>query len=109
VADTGAINTALHRYRNAFSALDAGAVRAVWPMVNAKAIEKAFDQLQQQTLEFNVCATEMTGARALVWCAGNARYVPRVGNKTPRTEALEWTFSLRKVDQAWLIETVDSR
>ena len=68
-----------------------GAARAVWPTVDAKALGRAFDQLQQQTLEFDECAIAVTGARAVASCGGNARYVPKVGNKSPRTEARQWS------------------
>ena len=97
----------LSRYRDAFSVLDAGAAKAVWPTVDEKALGRAFDQLQQQTLEFDECAITVTGAGAVASCGGNARYVPKVGNKSPRTEAREWRFSLRKVNEEWLIEAVD--
>ncbi len=109
LTDTGAIQAVLSRYRNAFSVLDAGAAKAVWPTVDGKALERAFDQLQQQTLEFDACAITVTDTRAVASCGGNARYVPKVGNKSPRTEVREWRFNLRKVTEEWLIEAVASR
>jgi DUF917 family protein len=109
MTDTAAIETALSSYRSAFSALDTGAAKAVWPTVDVRSLGRAFEQLQQQTLDFDKCAIAVTGARAVASCGGNARYVPKVGNKSPRTEARQWRFSLRKVNEEWLIESVASR
>ena len=50
--ETGAIHTVLGRYRNAFSGLDSGAARAVWPSVDVRALDRAFDRLEEQALEF---------------------------------------------------------
>ncbi len=107
--DTRAIQQVLGQYRNAFSVLDSGAAKAVWPSVDARALGRAFDRLEEQAFEFNRCDIDVTGARATASCAGRTRYVPKVGNRSPHYEPREWRFSLRKVDEAWLIEQVDSR
>ena len=99
----------LGQYRNAFSVLDSGAAKAVWPSVDARALGRAFDRLEEQAFEFNRCDIAVTGARATASCAGRARYVPKVGNRSPHYEPREWRFNLRKVEEAWLIEQVDSR
>ena len=107
--EANAIEGVLGRYRHAFSTLDAGAARAVWPSVDARVLGRAFDQLEQQELEFQKCDIVVTGARATAACGGRARYVPKVGSKSPRDERRQWTFSLRKADDRWLIEGVASR
>ena len=107
--DTRAIQQVLGQYRNAFSVLDSGAAKAVWPSVDARALGRAFDCLEEQAFEFNRCDIAVTGARATASCAGRTRYVPKVGNRSPHYEPREWRFNLRKVDEAWLIEQVDSR
>jgi hypothetical protein len=99
----------LGRYRTAFTALDADAARAIWPTVDARALGRAFDQLKEQELEFQTCNIVVNGLRATAACDGRARYVPKVGNKSLRDEHRHWTFSLRRVEDSWLIESVASR
>ena len=97
------------RYRNAFSGLDSGAARAVWPSVDVRALDRAFDRLEEQALEFENCDIDVNGPRAIASCEGSARYVPKVGNRNAQVAARQWRFNLRKVNEAWLIEEVDSR
>ena len=99
----------LGRYRSAFSALDASAARTVWPSVDARALGRAFDQLEQQQLQFDSCKITVSGGSATAACGGRARYVPKVGSKSMRDERRQWTFDLTKVNDAWRIERVASR
>jgi hypothetical protein len=109
VLDTQAIQRVLGQYRNAFNVLDSGAAKAVWPSVDARALSRAFDRLEEQAVQFSECNIAVTGVRATASCAGNAKYVPKVGNRSPHYEPRQWRFNLRKVDEGWLIEQVDSR
>jgi hypothetical protein len=99
----------LSRYRTAFSGLDASAAGAVWPSVDQKALGRAFARLEQQRLTFESCAIDVRGLRAVATCKGTADYVPKVGNKSSRTDSRQWVFDLRKVEERWLIDTVNSR
>jgi hypothetical protein len=108
-SETGAIQTVLGRYRTAFRDLDAGAARAIWPGVDAKALGKAFESLERQDLIFNSCQIAVRDIRAVASCDGTARYVPRIGNRDPHDERRSWEFKLRKVDDVWLIDTVSAR
>ena len=106
---TGIQNT-LARYRKAFSALNASAAREVWPTVNERSLSRAFDRLEQQDVSFDRCDIEVTNNdRAEATCNGTARYVPRVGSRTPRVDQREWRFNLVKVKDEWLIGAVDAR
>jgi hypothetical protein len=109
VPDTRAIEGVLGRYRAAFSGLDASAARAVWPTVDSRALGRAFDGLEEQALAFEACEIAVSERQAVASCGGSARYVPKVGNRRPQTESRHWKFSLRKVDDQWLIEAVDAR
>ena len=100
---------ALNRYQDAFSTLDANAAHAVWPSVDVKALAKAFDQLEAQTFDLEGCDITVTGARAEADCAGNARYVRKVGNRALRVEPRRWRFTLRQTSDQWVIATVDAR
>ena len=99
----------LNRYQQAFSDLDAYAAQAVWPGVDVKALEKAFDQLDQQTFRLDGCNITVAGVRADAECKGTARYVRKVGNKAMRIEPRQWNFTLRQVSDQWVIEAVDAR
>jgi len=106
---TGIQNT-LARYRKAFSSLNASAAREVWPTVNERSLSRAFDRLEQQDVLFERCQIEVTNNdRAEATCNGTARYVPRVGSRTPRVDQREWRFNLVKVKDEWLIGAVDAR
>ncbi len=108
-AETRGVALALNRYQDAFSALDANAAHAVWPSVDVKALAKAFDQLEEQTFDLEGCDITVTGARAEAECAGNARYVRKVGNRTLRVEPRRWHFTLRQSSDQWIIDAVDAR
>jgi Zn finger protein HypA/HybF involved in hydrogenase expression len=107
--ETRAVELALNRYQDAFSALDADAAHAVWPNVNVKALAKAFDQLAEQTFDLEGCAITVAGARAEADCAGNARYVRKIGNRALRVEPRRWHFTLRQTNDQWLIDAVRAR
>lgn len=109
VSDESAVRALVDRYRSAYSSLDVDAARAVWPKVDRRALSRAFDQLAMQEFDFAACDVSLDGDRASVGCSGNARYVPKVGNKTPRVDSRVWEFDLQKVDQRWRIESVVSR
>jgi hypothetical protein len=107
--DTRAVAMTLNRYQQAFSALDASAAHAVWPNVDVKALVKAFDQLEEQTFELEGCNISVAGARAEADCAGNARYIRKVGNRALRVEPRHWHFRLRQTGDQWIIDAVDAR
>jgi hypothetical protein len=107
--ETRAIENVLGRYRIAFNNLDAGAASAVWPTVNEKTLAKAFERLESHDVSFESCQIEIASDVAEAACSGRARYVARVGSRTPKDEARRWKFSLRKATGGWLIDRVDAR
>ncbi len=108
-AEARAIENVLGRYRIAFNELDAGAASAVWPTVNEKTLAKAFERLESHDVSFESCQIEIFSVLAEAACSGSARYVPKVGSRTPKDEARRWRFSLRKASGGWLIDRVDAR
>ena len=108
-APENAVQTVLARYRDAYDDLDAGAARAIWPSVDHKALSKAFERLEHQQLIFDSCDISVTDARAVASCRGVASYIPRVGNKARRDDQRAWEFTLSRVNDAWLIDTVSAR
>jgi hypothetical protein len=109
VAETDVIQAVLGRYQGAFRALDSAAASAVWPTVDRKALSRAFERLEEQRIEFDKCQITIEGRQAVAACDGHTRYVPRVGNRSPRTEARQWTFTLLRHEQEWLIDRVETR
>jgi hypothetical protein len=101
--DEDRIRAALMQWRTAYSALDARAAREVWPTVDARALERAFQALKSQDLRFDRCDLTVDGGSAHAACSGRAIYVPRVGNQSPKAAPREWTFELKKRDQQWTI------
>ena len=99
----------LGRYRTAFNSLDAGAAQAVWPDVNRRALERGFNQLESQSVAFNDCSVLLHTERATARCSGRTTYVPKIGNRSKRTEARRWTFELQKSGEQWTIAAVDTR
>lgn len=91
------IRAVLGQYEAAYGRLDASAARAVWPTVDSRALARAFDGLESQRLVFDHCDLTVTGAKAQAACRGSATYVPRVGDRSPRTEPRQWSFQLEKV------------
>lgn len=107
--ETASVRTVLGRYATALSSLDVDATIAVWPAVDAKGLARAFDRLQEQKVTFSDCQISLTAPRAEAVCRGQDQYVPNIGNKTPRNESHRWTFTLRKSEGAWVIESVTSK
>lgn len=103
------IYAALHEYERGYERLDADAVRAVWPSVDARALARAFHDLKSQTLVFDRCDIDVARVQAVAACRGRATYQTRVGEQAARTESREWTFKLRKSDEAWQIVSASAR
>ena len=109
VAEEQQVSQVLERYRSAYERLDARSARAVWPEVNEAALAHAFEGLQSQTLTFDACDVQVIGDAASATCRGSARYVPKVGSPSARVQAGVWTFTLRKSDAAWTIQSARVR
>ena len=101
--DDAHIRSVLTRWRTAYSALDASAAREVWPSVDARALERAFQTLKSQELRFDRCDLTVDGGRARAACVGEAVYVPRIGRQSPRATPRVWTFELKKSDRRWTV------
>jgi hypothetical protein len=107
--DAADIQMVLTRYRSAFSDLDAAAVSNVWPNADSRALARAFRGLEEQGIAFDNCDIQVTGTSAAASCSGTVRYVTKVGSNDPRTERRRWQFTLGKVRDLWIIQTVESR
>lgn len=109
VGDEQQIARVLERYARAYADLDARAAREIWPTVDERALARAFDNLASQQVSFERCAIAVDGPHAEASCQGQASYVGKVGNGEPRIEPRAWRFSLRRVGEAWKIESAAAR
>ncbi len=103
------IRAVLDAYRLAYDQRDADAVADAWPGANTKALSKAFDQLEEQSLQFDSCAIHATGTVAEASCTGTAMYIPSVGKRTEHVDARKWSFQFRQIRGVWVIASVTSR
>jgi len=103
--DDRQVRKALLQYKSAYEALDARSARAVWPVVNERALARAFDGLESQHLMFDACDIQVNGEAAAATCHGTARYVAKIGSREPRTEPRVWNFTLKKAGPDWKIES----
>lgn len=108
-ADERAVRAVVDRYARAFSNLDVRATGAVWPTVDAKALARSFDRLDQQQIQFSSCQITVTGILADASCAGQTSYVPKIGRKSEHVESHQWNFTLHKADSGWVITAVRSK
>ena len=106
--EAAAVENLIEQYRRAFSTLNSG-VSDIWPGVNARALDKAFNELESQNFDFDKCTVQLNGAQAEATCTGSATFVPKVGNKTPRTQSRQWSFRFVRAGSRWIIDTVQSR
>jgi hypothetical protein len=104
-----AVRDVLQRYVAAYNRLDAVAARAVWPGVNKDALERAFSQLDSQTLRFEQCDIALDEAAGTATCDGQARWVPRVGGRDPKRERRTWRFELARSGEDWVITRAEAR
>jgi hypothetical protein len=105
-ADRRGVETAVERYRDGVTKLDAAAVRAVWPSANAQELAREFGQLQEQQVEFHSCDLDIKESTAAATCTGVAGYVQKIGNAHPRFDDRRWAFTLKRAGSDWLIQDV---
>jgi hypothetical protein len=93
----------LREYARAFDRLDVQAAKAVWPSLDDRALQRAFQQLDAQHVQFASCGVAITGPAANARCLGNATYRPKVGSRVMRVTGREWTFNLARSEGGWQI------
>lgn len=106
--ETRAIQRVLNKYRDAYSVLDVAAAKAVWPTVDAMALGMTFGRVADQNYEYDGCRIAVADLRAEAVCRGTAEY-RHFRNDRMRQESRQWRFSLRKVKEDWVIDTVQAQ
>jgi hypothetical protein len=105
VDDEALVKGTLQAYRSAYDGLDVSSAQRVWPAVDRLALARAFHNLESQRLTFDACNVRLEGPAASAVCRGSAQYILKMGNRTTRVEPRVWSFTLRKIGEAWTIET----
>ena len=108
-AASAGVAEALKRLQVAYERRDARLVKAVWPSVDERALARAFDGLRSQSVTFDRCQVNVSGAAGEVECRGVTTYVPRVGGQYPRTESRQWRFRVQQSGDGWLIASAAAR
>ena len=95
----------LRAYSRAYERLDVRATKAVYPSVDDRRLQRAFENLQGQEMRFASCGVSISssGADANARCKGDAVYRPKVGSRVVRLTDREWTFSLSRGGGGWQI------
>jgi hypothetical protein len=108
-ADEQRIAAVLKRFTDAYTQLNAPAAKAVWPSVDGRALSRAFDALESQSIEFDDCTVHFAGAEARAACVGNITYVPKIGRRSARTVNRHWNFVMKRNSEGWMIADAQMR
>ena len=103
------IEKVLQQYQLAYGRLDASGAKAIWPAVDERALSRAFEGLDSQSVKFDRCSVYISSPDADAACAGVVTYVTKVGSREPRSERRRWTFRLRKTGDSWTIIRAEAR
>jgi hypothetical protein len=95
----------LREYSRAYERLDVRATKALYPSVDGRGLQRAFQDLKGQEMRFASCGVSISssGADANARCKGDAVYRPKVGSRVVRLTDREWTFSLSRDGGGWQI------
>jgi hypothetical protein len=74
--------------------------------VDVRGLRRAFDQLSTQNITFSRCEVNASGETAQAVCTGRATWVPKVGDRSPKSEPRTWRFALGRDAGAWVIDGV---
>jgi hypothetical protein len=102
--ETLAVRRVLTAYQSAYTRLDARAAAEVYPVLDVRALTRAFGDLQSQRVDFERCDIDVAGTTsARASCVGRAAFVRKVGSQTPVVEPRRWAFDLQKGTNGWRI------
>jgi hypothetical protein len=103
------VQEVIDSYREYCERLDAASAATLWRGVDTRALSRAFSSLSSQTLAFDRCDIDVSGARASALCTGSLSYVRRIGDQTPQSRRLSWSFDLEQTADRWMISSVTAR
>jgi ketosteroid isomerase-like protein len=101
------VRQALRGYEAAYEALDARAVRSVYPALGdqrQRDLQRAFDAYRTLSFELRDCTITVSGETAQAQCRMRQEFQPKVGEGARREAGI--TFRLRRQGEGWRIESV---
>ena len=101
--ETLAVRRVLTAYQSAYTRLDARAAVSVYPVLDVRALSRAFGDLQSQRVDFERCDIDAGSTSARASCVGRTAFVRKVGSQTPVVEPRRWAFDLQKGNGGWQI------
>ena len=96
-----AVHSVLAAYANAYSSLDAGAVKRVYPAVNELDLRRTFADMKSQQMQIQAERIAVSGATATVACTVVTTFQGQVGGV--RKASQQTVFRLQKRDDVWYI------
>jgi ketosteroid isomerase-like protein len=91
----------LSAYASAYSSLDAGAVKRVYPAVNEQDLKRRFADIRSQQVQIQNEQIAVSGDAATVTCTVITVFQGQVG--ASRRISLQAVFRLEKRNNAWVI------
>ena len=72
------------RYSRAYERLDVRATKALYPSIDDRRLQRAFQELEAQQVRFATCGVKISssGAGANARCRGDATFRPKVGSRS---------------------------
>jgi eukaryotic-like serine/threonine-protein kinase len=95
------IRSTLQTYVQAYSTLDAGMVKRVFPAVDATALAQAFAQMRSQHIEIEREQIAVAATTATVTCQVRQHFEPKAGRVND--SVVTATFALQKTGAGWVI------
>jgi ketosteroid isomerase-like protein len=105
VPNDQAIRNVLQAYADAYSRLDANAVRRVFPSANEQALRQAFSGMKSFQVQIQDAQINVSGSTATVTCTWASTFSGTVGGVQRASPKI--TLRLQKTGDSWVI--VDRR
>jgi hypothetical protein len=102
---TAGVNEAIQRYRRGFEALDAAAVQAVMPSVNAGQLAGSFNGYTSAQVSIGGCDVQVSGATATAVCQRDQTIQPKAGRQMRSNQRIR--FRLSRTGDGWRIDGID--
>jgi hypothetical protein len=104
------IDQALATFSRSYNTLDAASVSAIWPQADTQALGQVFSTLRYQNLSLERCDVRPTGPDgAVASCEASISSVPRSGDPAMQRRRAPWQVALQRVNDRWLIASVEDR
>jgi ketosteroid isomerase-like protein len=101
ISDEEAIRAVLASYADAYSRLDANAVRAVYPSADVAALQRQFTQMRSQRVQIQGEQIQINGATARVSCTWQVVFQGSAG--AAKREAPRILLTFQRTGDAWVI------